>query len=163
MSDVKENNSASQEKEAKPSFAVGSLPARLVEATENLTNMLHIENGLLLERKVAETKDLQNEKAKLTANYQNEIRALQQNPSSLGPINSPIRQQLKKVMEAFQKEVKNHGRILLRLKTVAEGMVQSISNESSKISGSVAVYDNNAAMHLNSPNKPVNIALNQII
>ncbi len=145
------------------SFSEGSLPARVVEATEKLTNLFHIENSLLLERKIAETKDLQNEKAKLSALYQNELLALQQNPACLGPKNSPMRQKLQKVTDAFQEEVKNHGRILLRLKTVSEGLVKSISSEASKLSGAVPLYDTHATVHENTANLPVNIALNQVI
>lgn len=144
-------------------FPKGSLPARVVDSTQKLIDIFHIENALLKERKVAETKDLQNEKASLSAHYQNELRALQQNPSILGPKNSPMRKKLQKITEAFQEEVKNHGRILLRLKTVSEGLVQSISNEASKKSGMVPVYDTHAVMHNNPARQPVNIALNQII
>ena len=144
-------------------FAKGSLPARVVEATQKLIDLFHIENALLNERKIADTKELQNQKAKLSAHYQAELLALQQNPSCLGPKNSPMRKKLQKVTDTFQEEVKNHGRILLRLKTVSEGLVQSISNEASKKSGAVPLYDTNATMHINSANLPVNIALNQII
>lgn len=147
----------------RPLFSKGSHPARVLNAIQKLTNLLQLENSLLSERRIAETKSLQGEKAQLSANYQKELLALKQNPQSLGPKGSPVRRKLKEISETFQEEVKSHGRILLRLKTVSENLVHAISSEASKKSGAVPHYDNLAHMHQNAKSCPVNIAHNEII
>ena len=141
----------------------GSLPARYEQVTKALISVLKQENELLEQRRISDTKILQGEKSKLTSQYKKEFMAIKSNPLTLGAPSSPIRKRIKAITETFQEEVKRHGRIIMRMKTVTEGMINSISNEASRQSGTVPRYGMSAVIDPKSISKPVNIALNQVI
>ncbi len=137
--------------------------ARFAKITTRLIRLIEQENQLLEDRKIAETQSFQAEKARLAKEYESAIETLQLNTAALGPENAPARIKIRQLTEKLQKELKKHGRILLRMKTVAEGMIKSISDEADHQGGRVKQYTGQAAMHTAYNSKPVPIAYHEVI
>ncbi|RMD89036.1 MAG: flagellar basal-body protein FlbY [Alphaproteobacteria bacterium] len=119
--------------------------AHLMETTAALRRLIERENALLESRRPHETKILQGEKLRLTEEYRAALaRVRAEEAALLGERDSPIRRQLKAATEAFRAELKRHARILIRLKTVTEGIVRAISEEAVRQRGVVRRYGTDA-------------------
>ncbi len=119
--------------------------AHLLETTLSLHRLIEQENALLESRRPRETKALQGEKLRLTAEYRAALARVRADEAALlGTRDSRIRQQLKQVTDAFRGELKRHARILIRLKTVTEGIVRAVSEEAVRQRGAVRRYGTDA-------------------
>ncbi len=119
--------------------------AHLLEITHALHRLIEQENALLESRRPRETKALQGEKLRLTAEYRAALaRVRAEEAALLGARDSRIRQQLKRATDAFRNELKRHARILIRLKTVTEGIVRAVSEEAVRQRGAVRRYGTDA-------------------
>lgn len=136
---------------------------RLIKHTEELTGLIREEIIILEERRPAEIAPLQAEKARLSTIYEEEYKALKRNQSLLGDKDSPLRLRLREATETFNRELVRLGGILLRMKSVTEGMVHAISEEVARKSQQVRNYSQGAEVTDSPAIKPVPIALNQVI
>lgn len=145
----------------------GSLPEgpvnRLILHTEDLTRIIRQEISILEARRPAEIAPLQAEKARLSSAYEEEYGVLKRNRNLLGEKESPLRLRLREVTEIFNGELVRLGHILLRMKSVTEGMVQAISEEVSRKRQQLRNYSSGALVTISPAAKPVPIALNKVI
>lgn len=137
--------------------------SRLILYTEELTRIIREEIAILEARRPSEIAPLQAEKARLSTIYEEEFRALKRNQSLLGGKDSPLRLSLREVTETFNSELVRLGRILLRMKSVTEGMIQAVGDEVAKKRQSVRNYSPEAELILSQSTRPVPIALNEVI
>lgn len=118
---------------------------RFLDLTEALTALLARENALLENRRPRETKTLQGEKLRLTAEYKSALEALQaEERALLGPPESSLRRRIRSRTERFRAELARHARLVIRLKTLTEGMVRAISEEAMRQRGELTRYGGNA-------------------
>ena len=136
---------------------------RLIGHTEELTDIIRKEISILEERRPSEIAPLQAEKAQLSTIYEQEFEALKRNRHLLGEKDSPLRLRLREVTEIFNAELIRLGRILLRMKSVTEGMVQSIAEEVGKKRQQLRNYSPDAAVSDSPTAKPLPIALNEVV
>lgn len=116
-----------------------------LELTESLTALLSRENALLEKRRPRETKTLQGEKLRLTAEYKSALEALQAEECALlGLPESPLRRRIRSRTERFRAELARHARLVIRLKSLTEGMVRAISEEAMRQRGELTRYGGNA-------------------
>jgi|GEM_PF-869815 len=142
----------------------GTPVARFAETTRNLTSLIAQENQMLESRDVSGIKPLQGEKARLASLYESGLKTLRSNPTILGPKGSPTRNKIKEITAAFQNEVRNHGRILLRMKSVTEGIINTISEEASRQTGGMIThYNNQAQSRCNVAGGPAPIAFHELV
>jgi hypothetical protein len=142
---------------------ISGVAARLINLTQDLTKLLREENVLLEKRLIGDISPLQNEKVRLTTKYELERDIVKKNPSALGPKDSMARQKLKEVTKFFQDELVQHGRTLIRMKSITEGMVESINAAVSKKRPVAQQYNSLAGMNNSSGLRPNAIAINQVI
>jgi cell shape-determining protein MreC len=163
MSNGMNNNLRDSDGDSELELLENSPAAQFAKITTRLTQLIAQENQLLENRQIAETRSLQAEKARLAKEYQNLTETLQMNSSALGREDAPARVLIRQLTEKFQKELKKHGRILLRMKTIAEGMIKSISDEADHQGGRVRQYTPQAAIYAAVNSKPVPIAYHEVI
>ncbi|MBK5910909.1 hypothetical protein CCR85_05300 [Rhodothalassium salexigens] len=107
--------------------------ALFVQVTQSLMDLISRETQLLESRRPSEVQPLQGEKARLTAEYQKLLNVLKAHESALlGPKDSAVRRHLRQVMETFRRVVAYHARLVGRLKSVCEGVVNAISEEANR-------------------------------
>ncbi len=143
--------------------AHGGIAARLIGTTKDLISVLERENSLLESRRPQEVKPLQAEKTRLAAQYRDDMKTVKRNKALLGPDGSLVRLELEAATERFQEALKNHGRILLRKKSISEGMIHAIGAEVERQKRPVQNYTPGAMTHKPAPSSPTSIALNEVI
>ncbi len=136
---------------------------KLIRLTESLTDVIKEENRLLEARRVSEIKSVQQEKNRLSAEYQKEMQRIRINDNILGPKDSPVRETIKEVTKSFHDELIKHGKLLMRFKNATEGMIKAISKEVSKQKPVAQQYNARANMQPSLMARPQSIALNQVV
>lgn len=137
--------------------------SRLILYTEELTRIIREEIAILETRRPSEIAPLQAEKARLSSIYEEECATLKKQKNLLGEKDSPLRLRLREVTEIFNSELVKLGRILLRMKSVTEGMVQAVGDEVARKRQTVRNYSPAAEVPISQATKPVPIALNEVI
>ncbi len=137
--------------------------SRMILHTEELTHIIREEIAILEARRPSEIAPLQAEKARLSTIYEEEFAALKKNQNLLGEKDSPLRLRLRDVTETFNSELVRLGRILLRMKSVTEGMIHAVGEEVARKRQTVRNYSPDAEVTLSESTKPVPIALNEVI
>lgn len=146
-----------------PDPQVDGPAGKLLALTENLTKIIQEENKMLEARRVRDIKSVQKEKSQLSQAYQKEMQRIRLDDKILGPKGSPIRSKIKDATQAFQDELIKHGKLLLRFKTITEGMVKAISTEVAKQKPIAQQYNALAGIAHSPSHRPQSIALNQVI
>lgn len=136
--------------------------AQLVRLTIALTELIGRETGLLKDRRPREAQKLHAEKSRLMAEYRETLNRLRVNEQSLGPKDSAERKYIRKLTDAFREALRDHARVVLRLKSVSEGLIRSVGDEVSKRNRSVVGYGKNAAQPA-ARARPTSLSLNQVI
>lgn len=136
---------------------------RLIGHTEELTIVIRKEISILEAHRASDIAPLQAEKAQLSTAYEEEFKAVKQNQNLLGDKDSPLRQRLREVTEIFNSDLVRLGRILLRMKSVTEGMLHAISEEVARKRQGVRNYSPDAAVKEPQMARPLPIALNEVI
>lgn len=137
--------------------------AKLVKLTKSLCDLISRETILLRERKTNAAQMLHGEKSKLIAEYKNTMNQLQVNEHLLGAKDSGERKYIKFVTEKLREIIRDHARLVLRLKSVAEGLIKSVGEEVSKQNRPVLAYGNNAGYQISRAARPMSLSLNQVI
>ena len=136
--------------------------AQLVRLTISLTELIARETDLLKARRPRDAQKLHAEKSRLMAEYRETLNRLRVNEQSLGPKDSPERKYIRKLTDKFREMLRDHARVVLRLKSVSEGLIRSVGEEVSKRNRSVVGYGKNAVQSA-ARARPTSLSLNQVI
>ena len=158
------NKSAGSIPEApeKPAALTGH-SAKLASLTISLSDLIQEETRLLGKRLTKEAQRLHGTKNRLMAEYRDTMQLLQVNEKLLGPKDSQVRQYIRKLTDRFREILRAHARIVLRLKSVAEGIVKSVGEEVIKRNRPIVGYSNKAAFRMPTQVPPTSLQLNQVI
>lgn len=137
--------------------------AKLVKLTKSLCDLISRETSLLRERNTQDAQLLHGEKSRLMAEYKNAMSQLQVNEHLLGEKDSGERRYIKFVTDRLREILRDHARVVLRLKSVAEGLIKSVGEEVAKQNRTVVGYGNNAAYQVSRAARPMSLSLNQVI
>lgn len=128
-----------------------------------LSDLMDHENALLEERKYRDVEKIQPEKSRLAAEYNMAMKALRPFKDLLQNERKDARLALAKDNEAFQEKVTRNGRFLMRSKSVAEGIINSIAQEAQRKSPVVNQYNPAHTKGAQAKNRSVPIAINETV
>lgn len=137
--------------------------AKLANLTISLSELIQEETRLLQARLTREAQRLHGQKNRLMAEYRETLNMLQVNDKLLGPKDSSIRKYIRAITDKFREVLRDHARIVLRLKSVAEGIIKSVGEEVVKKNRPVVGYGSNAAFKMPGTARPTSLQLNQVI
>jgi len=123
---------------------LGERVTQLLNVTQSLARLLDQENHMLSQDRPASIKSLAEEKARLAALYNRELRLLRSHRSQLPAIDAALRGALAEATRDFQHKLDMNQRRLTRLRTVGEGMIQAIGDEVARKQNPVRNYGANA-------------------
>ena len=136
---------------------------KLVKITVKLTDLIKRETSFLNAHRTKDAKALHGEKSRLMAEYRETLNNLQVNEHLLGPKDSKERQYIKSITEPFREALREHARIVLRMKAVTEGLIKSVGEEVKKKNPTVSGYSKTAAFATTQNQRPTSLSLNQVI
>lgn len=137
--------------------------ARLAKLTRTLKELIARETALLKSNLPREAQKLHGEKSKLMSEYKTTMNQLQTNEHLLGPKDSGERKFIRFLTDQLREVLRDHARIVLRLKSVAEGLVKSVGEEVAKQTRPVVGYGHNAAYQIARSSRPMSLSLNEVI
>ena len=137
--------------------------AKLAHLTIALTELIKEETQLLAKRLTKDAQSLHGKKNRLMAEYRETLNILQVNDKLLGPKDGPARKYIRKLTDEFREILRDHARIVLRLKSVAEGIIKSVGEEVIKKDRPVVGYAKNANYQMPAYTRPTSLQLNQVI
>ena len=137
--------------------------AKFANITISLSELIQEETRLLSKRLTKEAQKLHGQKNRLMAEYRETLNLLQTNERLLGPKDSSVRRYIRAITDKFREVLRDHARIVLRLKSVAEGIIKSVGEEVIKKNRPVVGYGANAAFKLPVQARPTSLQLNQVI
>lgn len=143
-----------------PVTSHGATVARL---TTELTDLITRETNLLQARRPQEAKVLHGEKNRLMAEYKIAIGRLKSNEHLLGNKESAERKYLRGLTDKLREAIRDHARIVLRLKSVTEGLIRSVGEEVRKKNNPVLGYGQNASIAQGRNARPTSLSLNQTV
>lgn len=136
---------------------------KVLKLTERLQSVIVEETKLLKARHPREAQKLHGEKSRLMVEYREAIGQLKQQEQVLGAKDSHERQHLRDITDGLRDALRDHARIVLRLKSVTEGLVKSVGEEVAKRDRPVVSYGAQAQIAAGYKNRPTSLALNQVI
>ncbi len=139
------------------------LAAKLAKAMTNLTAVIAQETALLQSRQPREAQALHGSKARMIFEYKDIITKLKTNQDSLGEKGSNVRMFLRGLGEKLKATLKDHARVVIRLKSLSEGLIKSVGEEVAKKSRPTVNYGKSARMVAPSAGLPPSLALNELI
>lgn len=119
---------------------------QFLQITHDLTRLIEQETDLLKRKRPSDLGAFEAEKRSLSAAYTKAVGALRVNKDALGALTDDDKAALKEAIGAFEATLKAHGRLVLRLKTVSEGIVRAVGREVEKRNRPVSSYQGNAQM-----------------
>lgn len=128
-----------------------------------LSDLMDHENALLENRKYRDIEKIQPEKSRLAAEYNMAMKALRPFKDLLQNERKDTRLALAKDNEAFQEKVTRNGRFLMRSKSVAEGIINSIAQEAQRKSPIVNQYTSAPTQGAPAKIRSVPIAINETV
>ncbi len=137
--------------------------AKVAKITIELSDLIARETGFLKDRKPRQAQELHGEKSRLIAEYKDALGKLRVNETQLGAEDSRQRKYLRQLTDQLRDVMRDHARIVLRLKSVTEGLIRSVGDEISKKNSPVLGYGRNAAVSRPRTNRPTSLSLNQVI
>jgi len=139
------------------------LAAKLATIMHDLTAIIAQETGLLKSQKPREAQSLHGTKNRLIVEYKDIIGRLKVNQDSLGDKGSKARTFLRELGEKLKDTLKDHARVVIRMKSMSEGLIKSIGEEVAKKTGPVLGYGKTARMAAPPATMPPSLALNELI
>jgi len=136
--------------------------AKVIRLAKELTDLLASENVLLEGSRPRDAAKMQGSKARLMTEYKLAIGQLQLNQHILGDQDSDIRKTIRASADDLKDCLTSHARIILRRKSIADGLINKISQEANKSNRDIPAYSSSAAKPTSS-SRPTSIALNQVI
>lgn len=137
--------------------------ARVTAAAEALTRQLERENAALKAGDFNAVKGMQADKAKLGSAFEQEFACLKREAGGMLKDPAIAPRALIQAVQAFHAALTENGRMLLRFKSISEGMVGAISAEAAAKDPGVNRYGSDAALTGRNARKAPPLALNQII
>lgn len=144
-------------------MAETALVESLTETVIALTRHLEMENDILAARRPEDLQPLAAEKQRLSDAYLKDITVLKRNPETLEGVPAALTDRLKAAGRDFEAVLDEHHRRVAALKSVSEGLIQSISDEVASRNRPVAGYGERALPEGRGAATPTSIALNQVI
>lgn len=137
----------------------------LTDITTRLDDVMAKENQILIDRKPHELAGYTAEKEELATAYQREMAELHANPTLLSRAEPEEINRLKAATKRFQQVLEEHRRLVQTTKSVTDRMLKAITDEVSAKQRPVEGYDRTASLrtHFNRSERPVSLALNQIV
>ncbi|MEX6723625.1 hypothetical protein [Parapedomonas caeni] len=132
--------------EAGPAVSVDERLTELLQIVQRLTLLVETENRLLETERPAAIQPLLEEKGRLSAQLAKGLAALKADGAGLKASDTSLRRALSEALAGFQELVMLNGRIVLRLKSVSEGILGAIAAEASKGKRPAPTYGANATV-----------------
>lgn len=136
--------------------------AKVIKLARELIDLIESENVILEGARPRDAAKMQGTKTRVMTEYKEAIGQLQLNQHLLGDEDSDIRKQIRASADDLKDCLAIHARIILRRKSVADGLITRISEEANKSSRDIPAYGSTAAK-ASSSSRPTSIALNQVI
>lgn len=146
-----------------PSEKLTGPGAKLIRITTELKDIVRHETELLESKRPQEIKSLQGQKIRLMSQYKDAMNNARVNESLLGAPDSDIRSRIKTATDGLREELKRNARIVIRLKTITEGLLKSVGDEVAKKDRPAIGYGKGATMIRPQSVKPTSLSLNQMI
>lgn len=137
--------------------------AKLIRITTELKDIVRHETELLENKRPQEIKSLQGQKIRLMSQYKDVMNNARVNENLLGPEDSDIRIRIKEATEGLREELKRNARIVIRLKTITEGLLKSVSQEVGKRNRPAIGYGKGAQMITPQTTTPTSLSFNRMI
>ena len=119
---------------------------RLFAVIDRLSTIVTGENAALDAGSAAKLVQTQDEKALLAAQYANEMQLLGQNSNVLNKLPTEVRDRLKSAVRGFQDLLHAHAKKIVVMKSVTEGMIDSVAAEARRKSNPVQGYSRNGRL-----------------
>lgn len=104
----------------------------MLDVVQRLITLVETENRLLETERPAAIQPLLEEKGRLSSVLAYGLQTIKKNPAGLEIVDRTLRASLSSALATFQELVLTNGRIVLRLKSVSEGILNAIVEESQK-------------------------------
>lgn len=137
--------------------------AKLIRITTELKDIVRHETELLERKRPQEIKSLQGQKIRLMSQYKDAMNNARVNEKLLGPADSDMRTRIKDATNSLREELKHNARIVIRLKTITEGLLKSVGNEVAKKDRPAVGYGKSAQMIRPQTIRPTSLSFNSII
>lgn len=119
----------------------------LLALTERLTTLIQDENDKVQAGDRAVLRKNQAEKDTLARQYDEELRAVRQNPGMLKGGNPALREKLKAATKRFEKASEKHSLIAVALMQVADNLIKTIRNATIEKKQPVTGYGRNGVVN----------------
>ena len=136
---------------------------QLIILTERLTGLIERETELLKDRRPHEIQDFQDERAKLSTLYVQEMELVNRNTAMIEGAPKSMTDELKQRTETFQDKLADHARILTRVRTITEGVVKAIAEETSRKNEVQSGYGGNGQARTTQRRQHVPLAVHEVI
>lgn len=136
---------------------------QFLDVVSALGSLIEMESEALRARRLGDLGKMQAEKARLTRQYDMGRDFIRRNTNLLGSKDSPSRQKVRGVLQRFQDAVMENGRLIMRMKTVSEGLVGALLKEARKQRPMIRNYGANATVQASSQPGDLAMTFNEII
>ena len=136
---------------------------QLIALTERLTQLVEANSAHLEKRQAKEILNTQDESAKLSNLYAQEMELIKHNKNLLSGIDSGLKEKLKRSTEYFQDKLKEHELLLRRMRSVTEGLIKSVANELAARNETQKGYASDASLAKPRTAGPATLTLNKVI
>ncbi len=140
----------------------------LYNTASDLIELIDVENDLLDQRKPERLADTEARKEGLVADYRIKVTALTTARASGEKFSEADREALREVGACLEERMSGHARRVVRLKSITEGLVQSISEQANRGQRQVDGYGANGrtgtvTLARNSYQRPAALSVNRTI
>lgn len=138
--------------------------SEMLGIVQRLITLVEAENHLLETERPSAIQPLLEEKGRLSSELAYGLQKLKSDAASLEASDKTLRATLSQTLEQFQELVLQNGRIVLRLKSVSEGILGAIVEEAQKGKRPAATYAPGNGTGNGAPRAPAaSIALNAVV
>jgi len=136
---------------------------QLIALTLRLTGLIERETELFKNRRPREITEFQDERAKLSTLYAQELKLIANEKSLISDVKKDLLDQLKVLTATFQEKLSEHGKTLSRVRSVTEGMIRAVAEEVSHMKNPQTGYSAHAKSMTSTQSAPASLTLNQVI
>ncbi len=136
---------------------------QLIILTDRLTALIKQETVLLQEHRAQEITAFQDERAKLSTLYAQEMALIKENKALIEGVESKLSAQLKDKTATFQNALDNHASILKRVQSVTEGMIKAVAEDLAEKNTSQTHYGNDGALRTHQDTKAASLSVHQVV
>ncbi len=136
---------------------------QLIILTDRLSSLIVQETELLKTNRPSEIQDFRDERAKLSNIYVQEMQLISNNKSLIDGVDKELKLALKEQTSRFREKLDAHGKVLFRVRTVTENMLQSIADEVARKKRMQNGYSHKAEMNGGAAHNPATLSLDETI